>query len=329
MKIIRALNGHIENVKPIWMMRQAGRYLPEYRALREKLPSFMDFCLNQEMAIQATLQPIQRFNFDAAIIFSDILVLPHFLGQGVHFKDGIGPILEKPDWKKILDTSVCEDIEVVYRSIAGVRKELGSQKALIGFAGCPWTIASYMISAGKTTNFEELVNFVKTWPLFDALVDKLVGVIADHAVNQLRAGADVVQLFESWALAVPGDFKDKWLFQPAERIVRQIQKEVPGANIIYYGKGIASGALKSLAYLGVGFGVSQDESLSDLEGVGACLQGNLDPQKLLDGNFDVDVFAILDFAKNRPFIVNLGHGILPKTPISHVERFVELVRGGG
>jgi len=326
MKIVRALNGHIEIQKPIWIMRQAGRYLPEYRALRKKSPNFMDFCLNPEMVVEATLQPIVRFDFDAAIIFSDILVIPHFLGQSVHFKEGVGPILERANWQELLQTPTQEDIHIIYESIKNVRRELDSQKALIGFVGCPWTIASYMISEGKTNSFEGLVTHAKTWPLFNKLMDKLTTVISDHAVRQLKSGANVVQLFESWASAVPAELQQMWLFEPAEKIIRQIQKQVPGANVIYYGKGIAGQAIKNLQHLGVGFGVSQDTRLSSLKDTSVCLQGNLDPQKLLDGNFRGDVLNILEFSKDRPFIVNLGHGILPETPVSHVEEFIHLVR---
>jgi len=326
MKIIQALNGHTETQKPIWIMRQAGRYLPEYRALRKKSPNFMGFCLNQEMVVEATLQPIARFGFDAAIIFSDILVVPHFLGQTVYFKEGVGPILEHPDWEKILDASMSDDVHLIYESIKNARRELDSQKALIGFVGCPWTIASYMISAGKTNSFEGLVTHAKTWPLFNKLMDKLTTVISDHAVYQLKSGANVVQLFESWASAVPVELQQMWLFEPAEKIIRQIQKQVPGANIIYYGKGIAQEAINNLQHLGVGFGVSQDTRLSSLKDTSVCLQGNLDPQKLFDGNFRGDVLNILEFSKDRPFIVNLGHGILPETPVSHVEEFIDLVR---
>ena len=326
MKIVQALNGHTETQKPIWIMRQAGRYLPEYRALRKKTSNFMHFCLNQEMVVEATLQPIVRFDFDAAIIFSDILVIPHFLGQSVHFKEGVGPILECANWQELLQTPIHEDIHIIYESIKNVRRELDSQKALIGFIGCPWTVASYMISAGKTNNFEGLVAFAKTWPLFDRLMEKLIAVISDHAVCQLKSGANVVQLFESWAAAVPIELQQRWLFEPAEKIIRRIQKQVPGASIIYYGKGIAQGAINNLQHLGAGFGISQDTRLSCLKDTSVCLQGNLDPQKLLDGNFSGDVLNILEFSKDRPFIVNLGHGILPETPVSHVEEFIDLVR---
>ncbi|MEI7493556.1 MAG: uroporphyrinogen decarboxylase [Alphaproteobacteria bacterium] len=327
MKIIQALNGHTETQKPIWIMRQAGRYLPEYRALRKKSPDFMGFCLNQEMVVEATLQPIVRFGFDAAIIFSDILVVPHFLGQTVHFKEGVGPILEHPDWEKILDAPMSDDVHLIYESIKNVRRELDSQKALIGFVGCPWTIASYMISEGKTNSFDGLVARAKTWPLFNKLMDKLTAVISDHAVRQLKSGANVVQLFESWASVVPVELQQEWLFKPAEKIIRRIQKHVPEASIIYYGKGVAQEAIKKLGHLSIGFGVCQDTDLSTLKDTTACLQGNLDPQKLLCGDFKEDVLAILEFSKNRPFIVNLGHGILPETPISHVEEFIRLVRG--
>jgi uroporphyrinogen decarboxylase len=326
MKIIQALNGHTETQKPIWIMRQAGRYLPEYRALRKKSPNFMGFCLNQEMVVEATLQPIVRFGFDAAIIFSDILVVPHFLGQTAHFKEGVGPILEHPDWEKILDASMSDDVHLIYESIKNVRRELDSQKALIGFVGCPWTIASYMISEGKTNSFDGLVARAKTWPLFNKLMDKLTAVISDHAVRQLKSGANVVQLFESWASAVPDELQQEWLFEPAEKIIHKIQKEAPEANVIYYGKGIAQEAIKNLGHLNIGFGVSQGTDLSNLVDTTACLQGNLDPQKLLSGDFKVDVLNILEFSKDRPFIVNLGHGILPETPISHVEEFISLVR---
>ncbi len=327
MKIIKNLNGHVENQKPIWIMRQAGRYLPEYKALRKKSRNFMDFCLNQDMVFEATLQPIKRFDFDAAIVFSDILVIPHFLGQKVHFKEGVGPVLEFPDWREILETSIHEDIHVVYESIKNVRRELDPQKALIGFVGCPWTIASYMINMGKTTSFEGLVNFAQTWPLFGRLMDKLVAVIANHAAHQLKAGANVIQLFESWAAAVPVQFQQEWLFRPTAKIIGYIREEIPGAHIIYYGKGVAHEAIKNLAHLNIGFGVSHETDLGTLKDVSVCLQGNLDPQKLLDGNFKQDVLAILEFSKDRPFIVNLGHGISPETPTTHVEEFVNLVRG--
>ena len=328
MKLVRTLNGHTERIKPIWIMRQAGRYLPEYRALRAKSKNFMEFCLSKDMVFEATLQPIQRIDFDAAIIFSDILVIPHFLGQFVAFQEGVGPILGTPDWEKILEGSISDGINVVYESIAQVRENLDPEKALIGFVGCPWTIATYMINQGKTDNFSSLVNFCKSWPLFDKLMEKLTIIIGKHAVAQIKAGANVIQLFESWASAVPTELQEEWLFKPAKTIVEHTQKCCSGTNVIYYGKGIVPNAIKSLGLSKVAFGVSQDIPLDLLESQTMCLQGNLDPEKLLNGNFKNDVQKILAFSKNRPFIVNLGHGILPGTPTEHVKQFIDLVRQG-
>ncbi len=326
MKLFRTLNGSVLNSKPIWIMRQAGRYLPEYQALRKKFPNFMDFCLNPEMVLESTLQPIKRFDFDAAIIFSDILVIPHFLGQKVHFAEGIGPLLAKPNWDQILNGDLESEILAIYQAIKVVRNELSPTKALLGFVGCPWTLASYMISCGKTSDFESLVNFVEKWPLFQKLINKLTIVVARHAIAQLKAGADVVQLFESWAGAVPDNYQQKWLFEPAINIINLIKNAVPNAKIIYYGRGVTIDALKALERLDIAFGVSEDVELANLPNTNACLQGNLDSKKLRDGNFQTDALKILEFAKNRPFIVNLGHGILPDTPIAHVEAFVRLVR---
>lgn len=328
MKILKTLSGHIDEIKPVWIMRQAGRYLPEYRALRKNYKHFMNFCLDKDSVVEATLQPIERFDFDAAIIFSDILVIPHFLGQEVSFKEGIGPILEMPDWENILEASINEDINIIYEAIQHARCALDSKKALIGFVGCPWTIATYMLNLGKTNDFQALVNFCRTWPLFPKLIRKLTAVIASHAVTQIKSGANVIQLFESWASVVPTELQEEWLFQPAKAIFEYIEKCCPGTNVIYYGKGIAASAIKHLSGPKISFGVSHDTSLNTLKNSTACLQGNLDPQKLLDGNFKEDVKNILEFSKDRPFIVNLGHGILPETPIKYVEEFIDLVRQG-
>ncbi len=329
MKIIRTLNGSVENIKPIWIMRQAGRCLPEYRELRKKSKNFMDFCLNQEMVLEATLQPIKRFDFDAAIIFSDILIIPHFLGQNVSFKEGVGPMLDKPNWDQIINGNIESEIEIIYKTIQLVRNELSKEKALLGFVGCPWTLASYMINSGKTNDFPKLISFVQNWPMFEKLINKLVEVISDHAIAQLRSGANAIQLFESWAAAVPANYRKKWLFDPATKIIQSIRNAIPDAKIIYYGRGIAGDAMVALDQLNVAFGISEDVNLLDLPHTNSCLQGNLDSKKLLNGNFKEDVFNILEFSKDKPFIVNLGHGILPDTPIGHVEEFVRLVRDAG
>lgn len=327
MKLIKTING-LPNEKPIWIMRQAGRYLPEYKELRKKSKSFMDFCLNKEMVLEATLQPIERFDFDAAIIFSDILVIPHFLGQKVWFEEGVGPVLAKPNWNEILSNRLSDGISVVYDSIKSVRKNLQKDKSLIGFAGCPWTLGSYMISCGKTLDFESLVDFSKDWEKFDQLIESLIQAISSHCISQLLAGANVIQLFESWAFAVPAEHRQKWLFEPAQKILKNIRKEIPEASVIYYGRGISKDAITALDHLGIAFGISEDIDLFELPETKSCLQGNLDPKKLRDGNFKEDILKILEFSKNRPFIFNLGHGILPDTPLSHVEEFIQMLRNG-
>lgn len=326
MKLIRSIKSSVEKDKPLWIMRQAGRYLPEYQELRKKVKNFIEFCLNEEMVLEATLQPIRRFDFDAAIIFSDILIIPHFLGQKVRFEEGVGPILDEPNWDEIINSHLSHEISVIYDSIKLVRRKLDKEKALIGFAGCPWTLASYMISFGKTSDFSELISFAKEWPRFEQLINKLVKSVSDHAVSQLKAGADVVQLFESWAGSVPTAYRKKWLFEPSTKIIQNIRIEVPEANIIYYGRGVSNDAIIALNHLGITFGISEDIDLLDLPSTSSCLQGNLDPKKLREGNFESDTLKILEFSRDCPFIVNLGHGILPDTPLSHVEKFVRLVR---
>ena len=328
MKLIRTINGSVKNGNPLWIMRQAGRYLPEYKELRKKSPNFIDFCLNQEMVLEATLQPIKRFDFDAAIIFSDILIIPHFLGQKVSFEEGVGPILDIPDWNKIINDEFKSEVSIIYQAIKEVRGKLLKEKALIGFVGCPWTLASYIISSGKTNDFSKLVNFVENWPLFEKLINKLIKVISNHAISQLKSGADVIQLFESWAGAVPKVYRQKWLFEPVIKIIQNIRQDIPEANIIYYARGVSVDAILALDHLGITFGISEDIGLADLPITNSCLQGNLDPKKLRSGDFKSDVLKILEFAKDRSFIVNLGHGILPDTPLLHVEEFVRLVRDG-
>lgn len=328
MKLIRTINGSVTNSNPLWIMRQAGRYLPEYKDLRKKSKNFMDFCLDQEMVLEATLQPIKRFDFDAAIIFSDILIIPHFLGQKVSFEEGVGPILDIPDWDKILNNEFESEVSIIYQAINQVRAKLLKEKALIGFVGCPWTLASYMISSGKTNDFPNLVNFVENWPLFEQLINKLIKVISNHAIAQLKSGADVIQLFESWAKAVPKVYRQKWLFEPVIKIIQNIRRDTPTANIIYYGRGVSVDAILALDHLGITFGISEDIDLTDLPITSSCLQGNLDPKKLRDGDFRSDILKILEFANDRSFIVNLGHGILPDTPLLHVEEFVRFVRDG-
>ncbi|MCX7338216.1 MAG: uroporphyrinogen decarboxylase [Alphaproteobacteria bacterium] len=339
-KLAAALKGIQQNIPPIWLMRQAGRYLPEYQLERTNFPNFMDFCLNPEAAAKVTLQPIQRFDFDAAIIFSDILTIPHFLGQTVHFEPGNGPRLkkvgsERVDWDSFLDKA--EDIEIqelmtpVLEAIQNVRGSLCSSKSLIGFAGSPWTIATYMLRGGKTQDFSGTVQFAKQLDgAFDRLIRLLENNIVTLLIQQIQAGCDVVQIFDSWAHVVPLLDRPAWLWRPLQRIIHAIRQSYPDVPIIYYGKGVAdhypalAQMIPNLAF-GIDHSVDCAWARDNVQSV-APVQGNLSPEKLMAGGFETDVDSILEKLSDGPFIFNLGHGILPKTPIAHVEALIKQVR---
>lgn len=327
MKLLETLNGYIDPVKPVWMMRQAGRYLPEYKKLRSNFKSFIDFCFNSDAVVEATLQPIKRFDLDAAIIFSDILVIPHCLGQNVTFIENVGPVLgEFENLEIILDKEISSNISIVYEAIAKTRQSLAKNKALIGFAGCPWTIAAYMLGYNKAKGFKEALLKAQNTSNFDVVLTKLAHHIADHCINQINAGANVIQLFESWAAVVPVDKMQSWVFSKVRLIVEKIRKSHPNVPVIYFAKGCVVEAMQNLSDLNIAFSVDENINLLDLPNTNSCLQGNLNPVKLADGNFEGDVLNILNFAKNKPFVVNLGHGILPHTPIVNVEKFINMVR---
>lgn len=329
MKLINTLKGSLDHVKPVWMMRQAGRYLPEYKKLRSNFPSFIDFCFNPEAVLEATLQPIKRFDLDAAIIFSDILVIPNSLGQKVNFIENVGPVLHPIEsLEAVLNNELSSDLSLAYRAISQTRQALAKEKALIGFAGCPWTISAYMLGYKKANGFAEVIAKAENTPNFVILLNKLAVHVASHCTNQIHAGANVIQLFESWAGAVPPSKRQDWVFAQAQLIIQEIRKSFPDVPVIYFAKGCVQEAINNLGNLNITFSVDENTNLSTLSGADNCLQGNLSPIKLADGNFEEDVLSILDFAKNRPFVVNLGHGILPHTPIANVEKFITLVRSG-
>ena len=214
--LLETLHGKSGSVPPLWLMRQAGRYLPEYRALREKLPGFMDLCFHEDHATEVTLQPLKRFDFDAAILFSDILILPHVLGQQVRFIENQGPVLDSVDWTSFFDRA--KDIDIVQalsiplKIIQNCRSSLPSTKAVIGFAGSPWTIATYMIEQGKSESFPKIRQCLETRePTFTQTMTLLENAIGKFLSAQIRAGADVVQIFDSWAKAVPMDQQKEWI----------------------------------------------------------------------------------------------------------------------
>jgi len=337
-KVAQVLGGERLKTPPIWLMRQAGRYLPEYRAVRAKVPGFLNLCFDSELASQVTLQPIERFDFDAAILFADILVVPHALGRKVEFVEGEGPRLEPIDNAGIAALkpgSPLETLSPIFETISLVRKQLDEKKTLIGFCGAPWTVATYMV-AGQGTPAQAPARLMaaQSPQQFQILIDRLTEISADYLIEQFRAGADVVQIFDSWAGVLgENDFK-RWCIDPTAAIVEKVRAAVPDAPIIGFPKG---GGLMLERYvaetgvdgLSIDWTVPLDFARQQLSGQ-VAIQGNLDPLLLLSGGKALDraIDHILEDLGDSRLIFNLGHGILPQTPIAHVERLVARVRQG-
>jgi uroporphyrinogen decarboxylase len=319
-------------------MRQAGRYLPEYRALRANAKNFIDFCLNPELAVEVTLQPIRRFGMDAAILFADILLIPHALGQKVEFLEGEGPRLEPirdaAALAKLSDVRAADVLAPVMQTVKGVRAALPPKVGLIGFAGAPWTVATYMIEGRGKTDYENCRRMMWGEPkIFAALMDMLVEATAAYLNAQAEAGAEVLKLFDSWAGAVPAPLFDAAVIEPTSRIVQAVKARHPNIPIIGLPRGAGSHVARYAAKTGVD-AVAIDH-MTDLASISAALpagvvpQGNLDPMLLMIGGAPMDAEArrILDAMKGKPFIFNLGHGVLQHTPPDHLARLVELVKG--
>jgi uroporphyrinogen decarboxylase len=318
-------------------MRQAGRYLPEYRAIRERIGSFWTMCLTPEISLEITLQPVKRFDFDAAIIFSDILVIPHALGQAVWFEDGVGPRLSRFSNIRALDREQkhwVEKLTPVYEALQRTRKELAQDKALVGFVGGPWTLAVYMLEGGGSRDQQTAKTMLaKNRKELTALIELLSEVVAWHLARQLEAGADVVQIFDSYAGGLMGqDFMD-WIVAPTKHIVEKLRAEYPQAPVIGFPRGAALSDYEHYAVETGVNAVSLDTAV-DLNwavptlGGRVTLQGNLDPTVLVAGGTALDeaVDRIVAASHGAPFIFNLGHGVLPQTPLAHVERMVARVR---
>jgi uroporphyrinogen decarboxylase len=337
--LLKALAGQANKPPPIWLMRQAGRYLPEYREIRSKVASFLDLCRSPELAAEATLQPLRRFSLDAAIVFSDILMVPYALGQHVEFVEGEGPKLEPiRDERGIvaLDPDRTGDaLGPVYETIERVVAELPKGVPLIGFCGAPWTVATYMVEGGGSKDQAAARLMAYRQPeIFQRLIDLLVEVSAGYLVNQVKAGAGVLQIFDSWAGSLPEDEFARWCIATTRQLVDRVKAKAPQTPVIGFPRGagiLAERYAKDTGVDAIGCDTSQPvgwigETLQNLLPV----QGNLDPTLLVAGGPALDrrVAAILDALGSGPFIFNLGHGILPETPIDHVERLVALVKRG-
>ena len=323
---------------PLWFMRQAGRYLPEYREIRKEGKTFLDLCYTPELAAQITLQPLKRFDIDVAILFSDILVVPHALGQHVTFENDLGPQLSSLSLSSFQNelsfTHFFEKAAPVYEAIHLIKPQLPSSKAFLGFAGAPWTLALYMLEGGGSRDFgkakcEAFQNEVQ----FSAFLDFLAEVIIQHLIEQVRAGVQAVQLFDSWGGHCPATHFERWVLQPTRKIVSTLREAYPSLPIIVFPKGVGGqlltyGAIPGLSALSLDASISLPWACENLS-QHLVLQGNLDPLLLVSGKDPLkrSIEAIHQEMNGRPYVFNLGHGVLPLTPVQHVEECIQWVRG--
>ena len=335
--LLAVLNGERCDPPPMWMMRQAGRYLPEYRELREQKGGFLDLVYDSDAAAEITLQPLRRFpRLDAAILFSDILIVPFAIGQNLTFVAGEGPRLTPTLVNAALDdlTAYPARLDPIYETVRKVGAQLGPNKTLIGFAGAPWTVATYMVAGqGSREQGEARRLAYNDLGVFSAIIEKIEAVTFQYLCAQIEAGAEAVQLFDSWSGSLaPVEF-EKWVIAPTARLVQRLRKECPNVPIIGFPKG-AGGKLAAYARETKVSAVGLDETVDPAWAnkqlpAGLPVQGNLDPLALLAGGEQLRdaVTRILDALAGRPHIFNLGHGILQETPIAHVEELIAAVKG--
>ena len=334
--LLAVLNGERRDPPPVWLMRQAGRYLPEYRALRETKGGFLELCYDPESAAEVTLQPIRRFGFDGAILFSDILVIPHALGQHLAFEAGEGPRLSPPLLDGLLDglTADMTRLEPIYETVRRVVAELPPATTMLGFAGSPWTVATYMV-AGEGSKDQAAARSLayRDRAAFQRLIDAIAGATVDYLCGQIDAGVEAVQLFDSWAGSLaPNEFRD-WVVAPNRMIVAALHARRPGVPVIGFPKGIGEKLPEYTRDTGVD-AIGVDESVDPVWADASLpaslpVQGNLDPLVLLTGGWQLEraVDGVRTAFARRPHVFNLGHGIVPQVPIAHVEQLLALVRG--
>lgn len=334
--LLRTLSGENTAERPVWLMRQAGRYLPEYRALRASKGGFLNLVYDSEAAAEITLQPIRRFGFDGAILFSDILIVPYAMGQDLEFLVGEGPHLSP----RLLDTAlnslsaVPERLSPIYETVRQVKAALPADKTLLGFAGSPWTVATYMVAGeGSRDQHDTRALAYRDPAAFQAIIDGIVSVTVEYLIGQIQAGAEAVQLFDSWSGSLaPREF-ERWVIAPNAAIVRQVKTRFPDVPVI----GFPKGAGEKLAVYARDTGVDAigiDETIDPIWAArelpaGMPVQGNLDPLLLLAGGDELErqALRILDAFADRPHVFNLGHGIGQTTPVEHVGQLLALVRG--
>lgn len=334
--VLDVLMGIKPTRRPMWIMRQAGRYLPEYRKMRDKAGSFLKLCYSPDMACDVTLQPLRRFDFDAAILFSDILVVPHAMGLHLEFKEGEGPRLETVHNLVGVESLSLGERSVqfsdVYETVGLVSQGLGAEQTLIGFCGAPWTVASYMIEGRSSRRQKALTVALENPPWFELLLQKLIASSVHYLLGQIKAGAEVVQIFDSWAGDVPPSQLERLVIQPIEAIISKVRNVHPNFPVIVFARGV--GGSHALVAQGTGancVGLEENvEAAAILEGLssGVAVQGNLANEMLL-GNENLMVKKTQEILRSVPaerHIFNLGHGIQPQTQIGMVERLVKEVR---
>jgi len=334
---LQALAGQVQSPPPVWLMRQAGRYLPEYRAVRAQAGGFLDLCLNPELACEVTLQPLRRYGFDAAILFSDILIVPWALGQGLRFAEGEGPQLDAirstAELSRLSLPGLAARAAPVYETVARIRANLPAATALIGFAGSPWTVACYMVEGAGSKEYMHVKRWAYGDPAgFATLIDLLVEATVEYLSAQVQAGAEALQLFDSWAGALPAAQFYQWVVKPTRRITDALKRRHPDIPIIGFPRLAGLNLETFVAEAGVD-GVSLDPTVLPVWAARTLqnrvtVQGNLDPVLLLTGGPALEraVDEIMDALAARPFIFNLGHGILKETPPEHVDQLLALVR---
>lgn len=337
-RFLEPFRGRAMSPPPVWLMRQAGRYLPEYRATRKEAGSFLDLCYNPALAAEVTLQPIRRYGFDAAILFSDILVVPDALGQSVRFAEGEGPQLDPirdvASLKRLAITNTNAKFALVWETVARLRRDLPGETALIGFCGAPWTVATYMVEGHGSSDQAQARRWAYRDPQgFSGLIDVLCETSIAYLCGQVEAGADVLQIFDSWAGSLADNEFETWVIAPTKKIVSALKQKYPGVPVIGFPRGASSNLARFASETGVD-GVSCDTScplpvMQAVAKTGLAVQGNLDPLLLVAGGAALDrrVDQIKIEMSGLPFIFNLGHGIVPETPPEHVGQLVKRLRG--
>lgn len=333
---LETLGGQPTSPPPIWLMRQAGRYLPEYREIRRSVSGFLELCYTPELAVEVTLQPIRRYGFDAAILFSDILVVADALGCAVDFVEGEGPklqtIRDEKDVSRLSSKALHQHLSPVYETIRRLRNSLSDETALIGFAGAPWTVTSYMVEGGGSKEFQEARSFARRDPeTFSTLIDLVTEATANYLLAQVEAGAQALQLFDSWAGVLPPDQFQRWCERPISKIVQIVKNTYPEIPIIAFPRGVGvlyEQFVEKIPVDGVSLDTTVPPSWANRALKNVCLQGNLDPIALLSGGEQMlnDAQHLLDTFVERPFIFNLGHGVLPSTNPDTVKQLVDFVR---